>query len=124
MVTRKKKIINLVLAKKAEIADPEKARANQRLAIPAVTGGLGSTAWETYMRQFVSDSDPEQLGRLLATDGTAGDQDMIDARAYLVSNGVCGEGTRERFEENVRTIDRDLPIPGDTGDICDPFPPV
>jgi hypothetical protein len=111
MATRTTKIINLVLAKKAEIlADPAKAAANQRLAIPAVTGGVGSTAWETYMKQFVSNNDPEQLARLLATDGTGGDQDLIDCRAYLVSNGVCGEGTRQRFNENVKTIDRDLEV--------------
>ena len=74
----------------------------------AVTGGLGSAAWEKYMRQFVSNDDPEQLSRLLATDDTAKDSEMIERRAYLVSNGVCGEGTRDRFDDDVKSLDAGL----------------
>jgi hypothetical protein len=73
------------------------------------------------MEQFVSENDSEQLMRLLAEDGTSADQALIDNRAYLVANGVCGEGTRDRFDENVRTIDKDLPIAGDVGDVCEPI---
>lgn len=109
MGTRTTKIINMVLKKKTEInTDPAAALANKKLAIDAVTGGLGSPAWEMYMKQFVSNDDADQLSRLLATDGTDNDQALIDCRAYLVSNGVCGEGTRQRFEENVKTIDKGL----------------
>jgi hypothetical protein len=115
---REKKIINLVLDKKTQlITQPGAAGAHQNLAIAAVTGGILSPAWETYMKLFVSNNDPEQLARLLATDGTANDQTLIDCRAYLVSNGVCGETTRLRFEENVKSIDRDL----ETN--CEPTPP-
>jgi len=106
---RETKIINLVRDKKKQINErPAEALANQKLAIAAVTGGVGSEAWKTYMRQFVSNNDPEQLRRLCAEDDTADVQAMIDNRAYLVSNGVCGEGTRQRFDENVRTIDEGL----------------
>jgi hypothetical protein len=115
MKTRKTKIINLVLKKKEEINQPGEpgsaaAAANKRKAIAAVTGGIKSPAWEAYMRQFVSENDEEQLMRLLGTDGTdtSASQNLIDNRAYLVSNGVCGEGTRERFDENVKTIDQGL----------------
>ena len=105
----RRKIIDLVLDMKDQIiASQTAALDNKKLAIDAVTGGLGSAAWEKYMKQFVSNNDADQLSRLLATDGTVNDQDLIDCRAYLVSNGVCGEGTRQRFDENVKTIDRDL----------------
>jgi hypothetical protein len=110
MKTRTEKIIDLVMAKKLEINKPEPdgpaaAERNKQLAIAAVTGGIKSQEWETYMNQFVSNGDQEQLMRLLATDGSDA---LIDKRAYLVSNGVCGEGTRARFDENVRTLDKDL----------------
>ena len=105
------KIIDKVLAKKALLNTPgptgtAAAADNTRRAIAAVTGGIKSTAWETYMQQFADNQD--QLDRLMAVDGTEDDQALIDNRAYLVSNGVCGEGTRTRFDENVMTIDRDL----------------
>jgi hypothetical protein len=113
MKTRTEKIIDLVMAKKLEINKPDPAGAaaaesNKQLAIAAVTGGIKSPAWETYMNQFVSNGDQEQLMRLLATDGSDANQGLIDNRAYLVSNGVCGQGTRARFDENVRTLDKDL----------------
>lgn len=105
MGTRDKKIIELVLVKKAELAKQEKAEENKKMAIAAVTGGLGSAAWKTYMKQFVSNDDPDQLKRLFATDDTGDDQNMIERRAYLVADGVCGEGTKELFGNNVNTID-------------------
>lgn len=122
MAPRKTKIINLVHAKKKKIKEsPTEARANQKLAIAAVTGGVGSEAWKTYMRQFVSNNDPEQLRRLFAEDNTAEDQALIDNRAYLVANGVCGEGTKDLFDQNVRTIDRTLPIDGVSEVACEPI---
>lgn len=120
--TRTKKIIDLVTAKKEALNQPGKpgsdaAAANKLLAVAAVTGGIKSAAWEKYMTQFVDNSDQEQLMRLLATDGSDTDQGLIDSRAYLVSNGVCGEGTKLRFDENVKTLDRDLEDSG-----CEPTP--
>ena len=113
MGKRTEKIIDRVIAMKDAINQPgdagiKAAKDNTVLAIAAVTGGIKSTDWETYMKQFVSNDDPEQLSRLLATDGTDKTQALIDNRAYLVSNGVCGQGTKARFDENVRTIDTDL----------------
>lgn len=122
MANRKTKIINLVRDKKEQIKkNPDEAAANQRLAIAAVTGGVGSEAWKTYMRQFVSNNDPEQLRRLFAEDNTAEDQALIDNRAYLVANGVCGEGTKDLFDQNVKTIDRTLPIDGVAEVVCEPI---
>ena len=113
MAGRTEKIIDRVMAMKDAINQPgaagiDAAEANTKLAIDAVTGGIKSTAWETYMKQFVSNDDQEQLNRLLAIDGTDDEQDLIDNRAYLVANGVCGQGTKGRFDENVRSIDRIL----------------
>lgn len=109
-MARTQKIIDLVMAKKLEINQPGEpgaiaAAENKRLAIAAVTGGIKSGAWETYMRQFISNDDQDQLMRLLANDNS---DHLIENRAYLVSNGVCGEGTRLRFDENVKTIDQGL----------------
>jgi hypothetical protein len=122
----RKKIIDLVIAKKIEInaagdAGVQAAIANAELAIAAVTGGINSPAWEKYMLQFVSkdasgNPDQEQLMRLLATDGTESEQSLIKNRAYLVSNGPCGEGTKDRFEELVKSIDKDIEAD------CEPTP--
>jgi hypothetical protein len=105
-----KKIIDLVLEKKQEInTSVAAAAANQLLAQAAIIGGISSPAWETYMRQFVDvdgqgNLDDAQLSRLKATDGNA--SAALDRnRAYLVANGMCGQFTREHFEETVVTID-------------------
>ncbi len=100
-------IFEKVLEKKKEIkADPVKARDNRDLAIPAIHAGARSMAWEKYMRQFAD--TPKQLERLMATDGTLGDVDMDERRAYLVSNAVCGSRTVDLFELTVATIDDGL----------------
>lgn len=122
----RKKIIDLVLVKKNEInaagdAGVQAAQANAKLAIAAVTGGINSPAWERYMLQFVDkdaggNPDQEQLMRLLATDNTESDEALIKNRAYLVSNGPCGEGTKDRFEELVKSIDKDIEAD------CEPTP--
>ena len=49
----------------------------------------------------------DQLKRLLATDGNTSDA-VAKNRAYLVSNGMCGDFTRAHFEETIATIDVDL----------------
>lgn len=117
------KIIDKVLEMKAAIladgGSGEVAADNRRKAVAAVTGGITSTAWRTYMSQFVTTS--EQLNRLLGTDGTDDNPVMIEKRAYLVGNGVCGEGTGPTFGELVDTIDRDLPAGTGTA-ACGPTP--
>lgn len=108
----RKTIIEKVLERKAVlIADANAADANQLLSQAAIIGGIHSTAWKTYMEQFVDmDADhDDQLMRLLATDGTDTNPGLSRARAYLVANGMCGQGTRTQFEQNVDTIDAGLP---------------
>jgi hypothetical protein len=106
------KIIDQVLAKKAALEDPGVANENKKKAIAAVTGGIKSAGWKAYMEQFARKDDgqldTDQLMRLLATDGTANDPALIECRAYMVGNGVCGLGTKGSFDELVRSIDRDL----------------
>ena len=109
-----KKIIDLVLEKKQKMKDSvDEAKANQVRSQAAIIGGLESVAWRNYMLHFVdpegSDEEQEkQIMRLTATDGTEANDGLSRARAYLVANGMCGEGTRDLFESNVDGIDNGL----------------
>jgi hypothetical protein len=114
----RKTITELVLNRKKQLnandpSGPIAAAENQRLAQAAIIGGIKSNEWKTYMLQFVDD-DPatgapfaDQLSRLLGTDNNA-DPALNKARAYLVSNGMCGDWTRKHFEETVQGIDSGL----------------
>lgn len=105
----KKKIIERVLERKAEMTSgPNKAtvaKDNQDKAVAAIIGGIKSPAWREYMKQFADPSDTSQLKRLLATDGTENHAGLNLKRAYLVSEGTCGEGTGHFFGNEVDTID-------------------
>jgi hypothetical protein len=84
--------------------------ANQKKAIAAIIGGIKSTEWETYMKQYLDEPQAEdlaavppkhdnselrarQLARLLGTDDTRDDPDMQEKRAYLVANATCAQPT-------------------------------
>lgn len=108
----RKKIIEKVRVKKdLIIKDKKAADENQVLSQAAIIGGIQSPAWRNYMLQFCDTEfeHDDQLMRLCATDGTDANLGLNRARAYLVANGMCGEGTRNRFDENVDTIDDQLP---------------
>jgi len=107
-------IIEKVQAKKAELLEerdreekhggvPVKALENRAKAVAAIQAGIRSKAWKTYMRQFAD--TPEQLMRLMGTDGTLGDKDLDIKRAYIVANAVCGAGSTDDFDIGVDTID-------------------
>lgn len=70
----------------------------QELAMKAIIGGPAE--WVDYMSIYALPDKPEQLARLIPTDGTT-DADRQKARAYLVANGTCGAGTTGRLIENV-----------------------
>lgn len=115
--TEKKKIIDLVREKKARMHnDMNEANENGRMAIAAINGGITSEAWRLYMEQFIyrdadGTLDPQQLGRLLATDGTLGEFDHDRRRAYMVGNAICtaaSPGNGGNFEFGVDTIDPDI----------------
>jgi len=93
---------------------------NATLAIAAIHEGVNSQAWETYMRQFVDNNNPDQLRRLTATDGTINDPVLRMHRAYLVGNAVCATTTDTGLDLTVNTIDDNVPnAPG-----CSPEPAV
>jgi len=64
-----------------------------KLATRAIIEGRFSLAWREYMLKFVDQGDPisaKQLARLLAEDGTVGDERMNRRRAYILGNAICG----------------------------------
>jgi hypothetical protein len=69
-------------------------------AVAAVLSGNGKPEWETYMKIFTSDMT--ELDRLIPRDATT-DVVRQQARAYLVSNGVCGIGTTAGLLNEVTT---------------------
>jgi len=70
----------------------------QQKAIKAITGGVAD--WVAYMELFKTND--AELARLIPTDGTSGGP-RVQARAYLVANGVCGMGTTVHLADNVTT---------------------
>jgi hypothetical protein len=63
-----------------------------RLAVAAITGGIKSPAWRTYMTLFAD--NPAQLERLTVDPPPAGEKDYLpQLRAYVVSNAVCAADT-------------------------------
>jgi hypothetical protein len=68
-------------------------------ALRAINGG--ATDWVTYMRLFADTEKPQQLARLIPTDGTENDSAMRDARAYLVAAATCTPITTTHFEEAI-----------------------
>jgi len=65
----------------------------QQESTAAVLGGVGSAAWETFMRNFHSNN--EQLQRLLGNDDFIRNHQYGETiLAYLASDGTCGGGTK------------------------------
>ena len=91
-----KRIIELVREKEEQIKDDfEALEAFGQLAASALNQGRGSQEWKAFMTQFVDKDEagnfnPGQLQRLLATDGTIGNEIFDRKRAYLLSNRMCG----------------------------------
>lgn len=82
------------------------ARRNANMAIDAIEGGLGSPAWEKYMKQFAT--TPDQLARLTDPDKKL-TKELKHKRAYIVANAVCGAPTVTGLTEDVFSIDAGLP---------------
>jgi hypothetical protein len=70
-------------------------------SLAAILGGLGSDAWETYMKNFVDADNPKQLARLMGEDEAAGDPYMRKEIAYLVANASCGSITRTKLDQGL-----------------------
>ncbi|MDQ3649484.1 MAG: hypothetical protein M3458_04240 [Acidobacteriota bacterium] len=86
------------------------------LAVKAITGGIRSAEWKTYMSLFADNA--EQLKRLTAeTPGSAGEEGWLpQTRAYIVSNAVCAAATNTFTSARVNSdVDGDLnETPDDT----------
>lgn len=110
-------VSELVRQQRASSGDHSSAKADelQNAAVAAICAGQGNPAakaltpeWEKYMRLFAGNSDnPQQLARLLPTDGTHADAKMQKERAYLVSNGICGANTTDDLADGGVTINLD-----------------
>ena len=94
-----------------------------RLAVEAITGGITSPAWKTYMSLFAD--NPAQLERLTVNPPPAAEKDYLpQLRAYIVSNAVCAADTGTFVADRV-----DERINGSVSDVVDnefvagrPFP--
>jgi hypothetical protein len=69
----------------------------------AIFGGRNSDEWRAYMNLFVG-NDPDNIDRLVppaaAPDPEPGRE---KARAYLVRNGMCSEGTTPTILHTIET---------------------
>ncbi len=99
-------IISKVIDKRnAMKKDGSMATENRDLAVQAMTGGIESADWESYMRQF-ADTELE-LARLTIKDDTMSSE-MKAKRAYIVGNAICGSGTPGNFHMGVNTVDEGI----------------
>ena len=88
-------------------------------AMSAIMKGLGSPEWKKYMSLFADNA--EQLTRLTVED----EDEPVEyrwARAYIVSNAVCGAGTTGQTKQNVPTIFDDNLTEAADGTVQKPFP--
>jgi len=69
-----------------------------KAAIKAIEGGINSDAWKNYMTLFADN----QAQFALLTVPVDGEETWVkEARAYIVSNAVCGGGTDTNVGRNV-----------------------
>src|SRR5688572_11594062 len=88
-----------------EIKDTPIGSEVQKLSVLAILGGNKSQSWIDYMTLFRTTT--QELDRLIPTDGSTTDE-KEKARAYLVSNGMCGMGTTDGLPNEV---DKKLDLP-------------
>ncbi len=74
------------------------AQTLHQLATKAILGGIGD--WVNYMKLFADPNNPDELARLIPTDGTTDDVRQT-ARAYLAANGMCTEATTGNLQMQV-----------------------
>jgi hypothetical protein len=89
-----------IRAVQAEVqANPDRGDELRRLAIDAIYKGLGSTEWETYMRNFAN--TPAQLARLTTQADDLCHPYIRQARCYLVANATCLPGTDTQMLDGI-----------------------
>ncbi len=88
-------------------------------AINAIMGGINSAEWKSYMSLFADNA--AQLRRLTVPDEQHDPGWLVESRAYIVSNAVCGANTTTQTSQNVR-LDIDDGIEEDSDDsVMRPF---
>jgi hypothetical protein len=85
-----KKVHAAVVAQRVTSDESAIGAALNRAAVAAVTGGIRSDAWKSYMAVFAS--NPEQLERL-TVEKPGESPYLAQMRAYIVSNAICDAGT-------------------------------
>ena len=81
------------------------AKALKRKSLDAISGG--AREWAIYMSEFAK--TPEELARLIPTDNSKDNDDMNQARPYLVAKAACGTDTVTTFENGITEV-LDQPI--------------
>jgi hypothetical protein len=71
-------------------------------AIEAIVEGVGSQAWEDYMRIFASTE--EELKRLTFEDPMSQDPDIKENIVYLVSYATCTAATLTKMRDKVQPV--------------------
>lgn len=106
---------NVIKIKKSmlnEVGETQKPTCDkvQSLALKAIDQGKNSAPWIEYMELFVDPGgNQKQLDRLLAKDGTDKDDEMNEARAYLIADGPCTPDTVLNFGNGAsETLDQGL----------------
>lgn len=68
-----------------------------KMAVDALTGGVGSVEWTEYMRLYASNE--AELAHL--ADPNKKDAWLRQQRAYIVSNAICDIGTNGKTHDKV-----------------------
>ncbi len=79
-------------------------------AFAALLTGVKSPEWETFMKNFADDQNPDQLLRLTFKDSTATDPMMKKSLVYLAATSMCGAITITLITNyvNVDVLDKTL----------------
>jgi len=116
-----KKVHAAVVAQRITSDESPIGAALNRAAVAAVTGGIQSDAWKSYMAVFAANRD--QLERL--TVEKPGEEPYLkQMRAYIVSNAICDVGTNAFTNNKVtKVIDGLEGVAGNpsvSGEVSDP----
>lgn len=89
----------------------------KQAAIEAMMAGIGSDAWKSYMSLFANNA--EQLNRLTVR-GENEELWLLESRAYMVANSICGADSTTQTSLRVDAlIDDNINVESDDS-IVDP----
>ena len=89
----------------------------KRAAIEAMMAGIGSKAWTSYMSLFADNT--EQLNRLTVR-GENEELWLLESRAYMVANSICGADSTTQTSLRVDALINDEIQAESDGMIVDP----